>query len=60
MTTLAQRLEVATVLVVVGVAAQIGTALWNHPLAFLAFMFAASPITLTGTLAYLIALVRED
>jgi hypothetical protein len=60
MTKLGRRLEIATTLVVVGVIAQAATALSNHPLAFLAFMFVASPITLAGTLIYLMALIRED
>jgi hypothetical protein len=60
MTKLTKRLEIATVLVVLGVIAQSATALSNHPLAFLAFIFIASPITLAGTVIYLVALIRED
>ena len=60
MTKLARRLEIATALVVVGVIAQAATALSNHPLAFLAFMFIATPITMAGTLTFLVALIREE
>ena len=49
----------AAILVVIGLTEQISTALWNHPLAFLAFMFVASPITAAGTLLYLVTLARE-
>ena len=56
---LARRLTLATALVGVGIAAQVVTALWNHPLAFLAFMFIATPITTAGTLVYLLAILRE-
>jgi len=57
---LQRRLRTATILVVLGMAAQAATSLWNHPLAFLAFIFVASPIVVTGILFYLFALVRED
>ena len=53
------HLRKAAILVVIGLTAQISTALWNHPLAFLAFMFVASPITAAGTLLYLVTLARE-
>jgi hypothetical protein len=60
MTNITRRLEIATVLVVVGVIAQAATGLSDHPLAFLTFMFIASPITLAGIVVYLVALIRED
>ena len=60
MTKLDQRLKMAAALIITGVTAQVATALWNHPLSFLAFMFVASPVTLAGTLVYLLALVRQD
>jgi len=57
--TLHGHLRTSAILVVLGLFAQAMTALWNHPLSFLAFIFIASPITAAGTLFYLISLAKE-
>ena len=54
------RLRIAAILVGIGIAVQVFTMFWNHPLSFLAFVLVACPITAAGVLVYLITLlVRE-
>ena len=52
-----RRLEWAGGLVAVGLLVEIATAAWNHPLAFVAFVAVACPLTLAGMLLFLWSLV---
>lgn len=49
----AGRLSLAGTLVAAGIAVQLATLHWNHPTAFLAFIFIGSPLTFVGILVYL-------
>jgi uncharacterized membrane protein len=47
-----RRLRFGGILLISGLAMQVLTLLWNHPLSFLAFMFVASPLVLAGIVIY--------
>jgi hypothetical protein len=47
------RLSLAGVFIAAGILVQIATLYWEHPMAFLVFMFVASPLKLAGILVYL-------
>lgn len=53
-------LRLSSVLVIIGLAGQVLTLFWNHPLAFLGFMFLASPLVLAGILIYLYAVLTTS
>ena len=55
-----QRLRLASALLLAGLVLQALTFLTNHPLAFLAFIFVASPLVLAGTIVYLWALIAHS
>ncbi|HEX4997311.1 MAG TPA: hypothetical protein VFY29_03745 [Terriglobia bacterium] len=55
-----KRIRWAGGLVGLGIAVQIGSLLWNHPLAFMAFILIGSPMVVAGVLLYLYSLVHKD
>lgn len=50
------RLRVAGLLVIAGLAIQMATIAWTHPLAFLAFLGVGTPLVAAGVLLYLFSL----
>ena len=54
-----KRLRIAGVLVGLGLAVQFVPILWNHPLAFLVFVIVGVPLTVAGTLTYLVSLLID-
>ena len=54
-----KRLRLAGSLLIAGLGLQALTLSWNHPLAFLAFMFVASPLVVAGVVIYLYSIVTE-
>jgi hypothetical protein len=52
-----RRLKLASSLLIAGLAVQLATLFWDHPLAFLAFIFIGSPLALAGIAAYLLSAV---
>ena len=48
-----RRLTLAGGLIGAGIVGQTLTLYWDHPLAFLVFLFLASPLVLAGILVYL-------
>lgn len=57
-TTLETRLRWAGILIALGLIVQVAT-LWKvHPLAFVAFLLVACPLTAAGVLLFLFAIVR--
>jgi hypothetical protein len=51
------RLRLAAALIIVGLAIQLVSLVWNTPLSFLAFIFAGSPFVFAGILVYLVSTV---
>jgi hypothetical protein len=51
------RLSLAAALIAGGILVEVVTLYWGHPLAFLVFMFVASPLKLAGILVYLSSLL---
>jgi predicted Kef-type K+ transport protein len=58
-TTIEKRVRWAGCLVVLGVAVQLGSFLWSHPLSFMAFIVIGCPLSLAGVLLYLYALASK-
>jgi hypothetical protein len=54
-----RRLALSGGLVGIGIIGQMLTLYWEHPLAFLAFLFVGSSLVLAGSLIYLWALLRR-
>jgi hypothetical protein len=52
-----RRLRLSGLLIVIGLAIQLATLLWNHPLSFLTFLLVGSPIVFSGIVVYLYSLV---
>ena len=50
-------LQVASVLIIVGLLVEIASLLWFHPLAFVLFVFISASLTALGILIYLASLV---
>jgi hypothetical protein len=50
-----RRVRAAGVLVVAGLAIQMATIAWNHPLAFIGFLAAGTPLIGAGVLLYLLS-----
>lgn len=57
---MSKRLRLAGALIVAGMTIQLITLMWNHPLAFLAFLFVGSPFVAAGCLVYLYSLVTPS
>jgi len=55
-----RQIRLAGILVVVGLVIQLASLIWNHPLAFLAFLFLGCPPVLAGILLYLYSLVSRQ
>ena len=53
------RLRLAGILVVVGLAVEMGTLLEAHPIAFLSFLVAGAGLVLAGVVALVFALVTQ-
>lgn len=51
------RLSLAGMLIACGILLEVVTLHWGHPLAFLVFMFVASPLKLAGILVYFSSLL---
>jgi hypothetical protein len=54
-----RRLRAASVLVGAGLLVALISMLWNHPLAFMLFLFAGMPLCAGGALLYLLTIVRS-
>ena len=54
-----KKLRIAGILLTTGLSLQVLTLVWNHPLAFLAFMFIASPLVLAGVIMYLYSIITD-
>ncbi|HJT68630.1 MAG TPA: hypothetical protein VJ731_00445 [Terriglobales bacterium] len=52
-----RALQVASVLIVVGLLVEIASLLWFHPLSFVLFVFISASLTALGILIYLVSLV---
>ena len=52
-----RRLRVSDILLVSGLVVDVLSLLWNHPLAFLAFMFVGGLFVFLGIAVYLVSLV---
>ena len=50
-------LQIASVLIIVGLLVEIASLLWFHPLAFVLFVFISVSLTALGILVYLASLV---
>ena len=50
-------LQIASVLIIVGLLVEIASLLWFHPLAFVLFVFISASLTALGILVYLASLV---
>lgn len=50
-------LQIASVLIIVGLLVEIASLLWFHPLAFVLFVFISASLTVLGILVYLASLV---
>jgi hypothetical protein len=55
-----RRLRLASALLLAGLGLQALTLLTNHPLAFLGFIFVASPLVLAGIVVYLWSLIAHS
>jgi hypothetical protein len=60
MNRLEHRIVTGGVLIGTGILAQVLTLLWDHPLAFLVFLFAASPLVLAGSVLCLRSLTDGE
>ena len=54
-----KRIRWAGLLVVAGLAIQVATLLWLHPLAFMAFLAIGCPLSVAGVLLYLYSLAAR-
>ena len=54
-----RRLRFSGRLLITGLILQAVTLSWNHPLAFLTFMFVASPLVLAGVVMYLYSIISD-
>ena len=54
-----KRIRWAGLLVIAGLAAQVTTLTWVHPLAFMAFLMIGCPLSLAGVLLYLYSLAAR-
>ena len=54
------RLRLASALLLAGLGLQALTLFTNHPLAFLGFIFVASPLVLAGIIVYLWSLIAHS
>ncbi len=50
-------LQIASILIIVGLLVEIASLLWFHPLAFVLFVFISASLTALGILVYLASLV---
>lgn len=50
-------LQIASILIIVGLLVEIASLLWFHPLAFVLFVFISASLTAVGILVYLASLV---
>lgn len=50
-------LQVSSVLIILGLLAELVSVLWFHPLSFVLFVFVAASITVLGILIFLVSLV---
>lgn len=50
-------LQIASVLIIIGLLVEIASLLWFHPLAFVLFVFISASLTALGILIYLASLV---
>ena len=50
----------AALLVVAGLAAEVATTVWIHPLAFVAFLVVACPLVVAGMLVFLWGIARTE
>jgi len=57
--TIEKRIRWAGLLVCLGVAVQLVTLMWVHPLAFMTFLAVGCPLTVAGVLLYLYSLVAR-
>lgn len=55
-----QRIRWAGILVVAGLAVQMLTLLWTHPLAFMVFLLVGCPLVAAGILFYLYSLASHS
>ena len=55
-----KRIRRSAVLVALGIAIQLASLLWTHPLSFMAFLTIGCPLTLAGVLLYLHSLAARD
>ena len=54
---LALFLRIASLLIIVGLVAEITSLLWFHPLSFVLFAFVGATLTILGIAVYLLSLV---
>jgi hypothetical protein len=59
-TAIERRIRWSGLLIGTGLIVQLLTLLWNHPLAFVAFLLLGSPLVGAGVLLYLYSLVAHD
>jgi hypothetical protein len=59
-TSMERRIRWSGILVFTGLAVQLLTFLWAHPLAFVCFLLAGCPLVGAGILLYLYSLVSHD
>lgn len=52
-----RMLQIASVLIIIGLLVEIASLLWFHPLAFVLFVFISASLTALGILVYLASLV---
>lgn len=52
-----RALQIASVLIIVGLLMEIASLLWFHPLSFVLFVFVSALLTALGVLVYLISLI---
>jgi len=55
--TIDRRLRISGALVTLGLLIQLGSLLWTHPTAFLAFAFLGGPLVIAGIAIFLYSLV---
>jgi hypothetical protein len=55
-----RRLRLSGALIALGVATQLATLFWTHPLSFMAFLAIGCPLTLAGVLLYLYSLATRE
>ena len=52
-----RALQVASVLIIIGLLVEIASLLWFHPLSFVLFVFVSASLTALGVLVYLVSLI---